>query len=179
MPPLVLLHTGFPCEQRKMGLLHTDLDMLEESRLDCQTELRHKILLAGRLLKCPSGGTRSRGHRSHCRNSRRSTVTLCSPLEDSRTDVNKTNKPLITLAVGRSIYHLPQSFSSDPSMQSLCRSHLRSLWTHSPVPQENCLGEQGLGTGGRHGVTAGLVNVPETVWRHDSAHQEDFRGSEK
>lgn len=52
---------------------------------------------------------------------------------------------------------LPQSFSSEPSMQSLWKSHLWSRWTHSPLEQENCLAEQGLGI---CGVTAGLL-VPE------------------
>lgn len=54
----------------------------------------------------------------------------------------------------------PQSFSSDPSAQFFCRSHLRSRWTHSPLTQRNCLGEHGLGTGGRCGVTTGLTVVP-------------------
>lgn len=57
---------------------------------------------------------------------------------------------------------LPQSFSSDPSTQSLWRSHLWSRWTHSPLAQENCLPEQGLGI---CGVTAGLL-VPEKKRTH-------------
>lgn len=58
---------------------------------------------------------------------------------------------------------LPQSFSSDPSTQSFCRSHLRSRWTHSPLLQENCLCEQGLGTWGARVVTAGLAVVPDNT----------------
>lgn len=62
------------------------------------------------------------------------------------------------------IYILPQSFSSDPSTQSFCRSQRRSRWTHSPLSQENCLGEQGLGTSG---VTTGLAVVPGN-WRTET-----------
>lgn len=62
---------------------------------------------------------------------------------------------------GHTIYILPQSFSSEPSTQSFCRSHLRSRWMHSPLAQENCFEEQGLGTSGPCGVTAGLTVVPD------------------
>ena len=55
---------------------------------------------------------------------------------------------------------LPQCSSSEPSTQSPWRSHLRSRCTHSPLAQENCLAEQGLGTGGRTVLTAGLDVEP-------------------
>lgn len=59
-----------------------------------------------------------------------------------------------------SLLSLPQSLSSEPSTQSLCRSHLRSKWTHSPLLHKNCFGEHGLGTRGRIGVTGGVAVVP-------------------
>lgn len=60
------------------------------------------------------------------------------------------------------IVHLPQFVSSEPSAQSLWRSHFFSRRTHSPLLQVNCLAEQGLGTRGRLvGVIGGSVEEPK------------------
>lgn len=135
--------------------------MLEGNRLDCRTELHHRPLPAEHPSVCPSAGTGSPDHRTHCTHSTLSMRTWCSPLEE-RKGMWKNISIFLFCSVLWTLlrwpYILPQSFSSDPSTQSFCKSHLRSRWTHSPLAQENCLVEQGLGTCGE---TAGLAVVPE------------------
>lgn len=66
-----------------------DLDTLEESRLDCQTGLHRKPLQAELPSRCPSVGTRSPDHRTHCTHSMLSTGTWCSPLEERGAKITK------------------------------------------------------------------------------------------
>lgn len=149
----------------------TDLDMHEGNSLDCQTELHHRPLLAELPSVCLSAETRSPDRRTHCKHSTLSTGTWCSPLEERKGNEMRWDalfSLIITFEVGI-LYILPQSFSSDPSTQSFCRSHLRSRWTHSPLAQENCFVEQGLGTSGPCVVTAGLTVVP------DKTHEQNNR----
>lgn len=149
----------------------TDLDMHEGNSLDCQTELHHRPLLAELPSVCLSAETRSPDRRTHCKHSTLSTGTWCSPLEERKGNEMSWDalfSLIITFEVGI-LYILPQSFSSDPSTQSFCRSHLRSRWTHSPLAQENCFVEQGLGTSGPCVVTAGLTVVP------DKTHEQNNR----
>lgn len=149
----------------------TDLDMHEGNSLDCQTELHHRPLLAELPSVCLSAETRSPDRRTHCKHSTLSTGTWCSPLEEREGNEMRWDalfSLIITFEVGI-LYILPQSFSSDPSTQSFCRSHLRSRWTHSPLAQENCFVEQGLGTSGPCVVTAGLTVVP------DKTHEQNNR----
>lgn len=149
----------------------TDLDMHEGNSPDCQTELHHRPLLAELPSVCLSAETRSPDRRTHCKHSTLSTGTWCSPLEERKGNEMRWDalfSLIITFEVGI-LYILPQSFSSDPSTQSFCRSHLRSRWTHSPLAQENCFVEQGLGTSGPCVVTAGLTVVP------DKTHEQNNR----
>lgn len=149
----------------------TDLDMHEGNSPDCQTELHHRPLLAELPSVCLSAETRSPDRRTHCKHSTLSTGTWCSPLEEREGNEMRWDalfSLIITFEVGI-LYILPQSFSSDPSTQSFCRSHLRSRWTHSPLAQENCFVEQGLGTSGPCVVTAGLTVVP------DKTHEQNNR----
>lgn len=144
--------------------------MLEKSRLDCQTEQRHRCLQAAPPSVRPSAETTSPSHMTHCMHSRLSMGTWCSPLEVRGRHFAFTHLdswPREQLCED----NLPQSFSSDPSTQSFCRSHLRSIWTHSPLSQGNCLWEHGLGTRGSWEVT-GVAVVPSDTQKHKWAQRE-------
>lgn len=57
--------------------------------------------------------------------------------------------------------HIPQSASSDRSMQSAPPSHLQPPWIHSPLPQWNSSAEQ------RWAAADGGLTVPQ-FWGHSS-----------
>lgn len=66
--------------------------MPEGSRLDCRTGLHHRPLLAGLPAVCPSAGTRSPDHRTHCTHSMLSMGTWCSQLEVRRGEEGEVRK---------------------------------------------------------------------------------------
>lgn len=62
----------------------TDQDMLEGSRLYCQTGRRRRLLQAEPPLVCLSAETKSPDHMTHCTHSKLSKGTWCSRLEVRR-----------------------------------------------------------------------------------------------
>lgn len=124
----------------------------------CRTERRRRIRPTGRLSGCSSDGKVTPDHTTHCTDSRTSRETEHSRLQDTNRPLNPTMHltwDQLTDKLLRCVFlDSQQSLSSEPSAQSLRRSHLLSKLTHSPLQQLNCLEEQSLGTRGRwEGVT--------------------------